>query len=378
MRLFYSTKSFPLAFSALWKLFSALCIAAGLLLAACASPALEAGLAPPLLQPAGFGEIATDTVFVDRGTVEQVYSRRGLVRVSSIPMFFDTYGFLYTVYAFPGDSVHEGQLLARLDGTDFVTAIDRLQEDIARMSRDSAIANELFVLEIALMQLDNAQSYEIERAELVHAQDMELRALGIEDARRYLNELLEAHRHMELRAPAEGTITFLEQIDLGVWVTPVTPFMFINICDEVFIDYVGLIPHPNPLLPQVTSLVGAHRITARINGETYEIEHVRLSPQEAFQYRSHGLAIPTRFRFASGTENLPPKGSYASLMFYTVWVPDTLRIPFNALVFSTQGPYVYRYDNGRRIPTPVRIGVRSAVYFEILEGLEEGDEIIVM
>lgn len=355
------------------------------LLTGCASQAVGVAPAPPLTEPVGMAGVIRDTAAVTRGTVEQITVRHGIVRTQSQYLSFEANGHLAAIYVSPGDSVQAGDLLARLCSEDITETIHRLEADIAHHSRSQALANEMLVYEIALMQLNHAAAVrraaetldetdvamrlmlEIENTELLHRQRQELRALDITDMQRRLAELREALPKTELRAPENGTVTFVMPINVGSWVNAATPILYINHCSRVFVYYVGShLTHTMLISP---------RIVARINGQEYELSHTPMTREERFEARRRGIPERWHFDFVHGR---PPVGAYASIMFYGVYLQDVLRIPINALFFMEGvGSYVYRVQDGELVITPVRVGARSSSFVQILEGLEERDEVLV-
>jgi len=56
--------------------------------------------------------------------------------------------------------------------------------------------------------------------------------------------------------------------------------------------------------------------------------------------------------------------------------PDVLKVPLSALYREATAWKVFRDDNGRARPTPVRIGHENGLEAEVLQGLEPGDRVI--
>lgn len=380
---------------------AALTILLVLFVAGCASQSAENAVAPPLMEPVGIAATAWDIATAARGPMEQITVRHGLVRVQSATLAFETGGRLAAVYVRPGDIVRAGELLARLDTEELEETIQTLEADIAHMSRSGQLANDIFLIEQDIRRLDYlsaaaqaAESLEVtgqnevlrlqlemENAEILHRQRRELLTLDIADAQRRLNELRELLPKTEMRAPEDGIITntpflmqghigigFAPRYGIGSWVPADTHIMYINHCPRVFVYYVG--SH----LPN--SLLSAKKITARINGQEYELYHIPMTREERLEIRRRGIPERWYFNFATGEQ--PALGAYASILFYTVYIQDALRIPINALfLMEGVGSYVYRILDGERVVTPVRIGARTDSFAQILEGLEEGDEVFV-
>lgn len=56
--------------------------------------------------------------------------------------------------------------------------------------------------------------------------------------------------------------------------------------------------------------------------------------------------------------------------------PDVLKVPLSALYREGTAWRVFRDDNGRARPTPVRIGHENGLHAEVLEGLKAGDRVV--
>jgi hypothetical protein len=216
---------------------------------------------------------------------------------------------------------------------------------------------------------------DMELDEIRHRHEMELLALDLEEARRRLNELIQARIPTELRAPYSGIITYNRPLR-DTYVNIQSFAMFINNNENVFVEYLGDIIPQNWLFNRANP----PRIEARINGRVYELTHtpVTFSLPERTVRNMRGQGAVWRFDFLPDERDLPPLSSYASIVFYTVSIPDALYIPVNALLYTAaSGNHVYSIINGETVLIPVRIGARTDSFVQILEGLEEGDEIIV-
>ena len=56
---------------------------------------------------------------------------------------------------------------------------------------------------------------------------------------------------------------------------------------------------------------------------------------------------------------------------------NLLQVPGSALFRAGEGWAVYRIEQGKARRTPVKLGLRSATAAQVLEGLKEGDQVIV-
>ncbi|MFC3884403.1 efflux RND transporter periplasmic adaptor subunit [Bacillus songklensis] len=56
---------------------------------------------------------------------------------------------------------------------------------------------------------------------------------------------------------------------------------------------------------------------------------------------------------------------------------DVLAIPSSAVLYEKNEPYVFTVENKKAVKTPVSLGFESDGVFQVLEGLENGDKIVV-
>jgi len=81
------------------------------------------------------------------------------------------------------------------------------------------------------------------------------------------------------------------------------------------------------------------------------------SPHEQWQRLGDGYRVEVQF-LVQRQENL-------------------LQVPGSALFRAGEGWAVYRIERGKARRTPVKLGLRSATAAQVLEGLKEGDQVIV-
>ena len=347
------------------------------ILSSCAS---EPPPSPVLIRPV-IAEIRFDTETVTRGMVADITIREGVMRRDTHPLSFGpAAGFFYAYEVRLGDTVQEGQLLARLDFEIIAAQIERQEEHINRLRRSHDLANRLHLanLEILIAENDHInrragdESY-IQR--LQRESDIVLGWLELDfmKQRQYLDlrheegELSALRQRLEiseLRAPFNGVVAYLVTRQKGAWVSPFEPMVYLIAEDALlFAEYIGAAV----FIPAL-----ADRITAHVNRRIYNVTRLFITREQLLRY---GRA-PVRFTL--DTENPPQPGSFVALHVYTNLMEDVLRIPRQALFYSfDSGFYVYRIENGQFTMTPVIVGTRSETNVAVLSGLEEGDEVYV-
>ncbi|MCL2527002.1 MAG: hypothetical protein FWE42_01190 [Defluviitaleaceae bacterium] len=345
-----------------------------LLLLLTALAACSREISPPELLAPLPAQLHMDTAVVARGTVAEVQQHTGVVRASADALNFGVAtGFMQEVYVLPGVSVYQGQVLARLDFTQAEVQLERLQQQLANMRRNNAFDNELRTIDIELRRLTlgslggeeaEIMRLEIERSNMELRHTRERQALTI----RHLEEdiqALEAQLALgELVAPFDGEITFRSHHMPGVWVSSfATIFYIAPAYGDVFVEYIGF---------SQFSPAFAARIKAHVDGEIYDVSHIRLPLEIARRY----ARPPIRFLLDADTQ--PPVGTLVSLHVYSRLAEDVLRIPRNALFHDPDmGFYVYRIVDGRQEAVVISLGVRTSTYVEVLGGLVEGEVVYV-
>jgi len=346
---------------------------------------------PPLHEPvAGQADIA----IVSRGIVEALDIVPGITSSPTQAARLEVgSGRIESVYAWPGDSVVEGQLLARLDSSHLDVMIEGMEESLARSQRLHHLQTEEMSLEIRLLEFaysdarEQAQSaqgtplYEAaidnatrirQRKELVGLELNHRRRrhnIDVEDMEIALSSLRRDVGETEVRSPIDGEVVYT--VFPGAWVTASDPVMYIAETEGVIVEYIGMTIFASRFRDAV-------KLQGIINGRVYDLEAITPSREEQVYYRSRNLELPIRFEIRSELYDAPPVGEKVFIHLYSAWAEDVLRIPSNALFRSGQDvSFVYRREGDTQELVYVATGMTTGFYIEIVEGLNEGDEIFV-
>ena len=356
-------------------------------LTSCAS---QVGAAPPeLLVPVS---VQHDTFFVQRGRVAQFEQHRGMVRVESEGVAFANnslpFGGFYVV---SGQEVREGDILARLDTSRIEERIDERRVLVSDLRAEHNFQNgqaerAISIAQIELLALTQQindtdgqpdpvllEAADLKRLEIARLQmDLEqAREWQIFTLSYYQSDLEEMNiqlREAILRAPFDGVVTYRAEIRQGTWLESFTPVIFISDLQNLFVEYSG---HTTP------AVFGTTVSLAYIEGQSYEIQRITLTPNELLFYTRAGANPPVRFAFIDEPDD-DVIGKFVSIMLYRNVLEDVLRIPLNALYNDIEiGHHVYLIENGQRILQPIETGLRTNAWIEVRAGLLEGDEILV-
>jgi len=362
-------------------------------LTACTS--YPVGHGPDLIYPVTLmGETRTISTRVSYGNVASKELLSAVVRVhSEAVLHTGNAAVVGEVFAWPGDTVTEGQLIARLCVVRLQERYDEQHQRIATMRRMNNIINEELLLEIDILELTYANALwtaaevmdtdaiegvsqireSIAWATLALDHARETQALDLQDEELILAELREALTQADIFAPTSGTVTGLNFFP-GMWINTRWPIMYIacNYNPHVFLEYIGQ-------QMSIQDFRDAARLQGQIGGHVFDLELISPTPAQNLYYRRRGLQSSIRFEILC--DNPPPIGTIVSLHHYLHWYENVLRIPHHALFWDTPslmiGPFVYKIVDGQRIATPIIIGEVTTTYIAVLGGLQEGDEIYV-
>lgn len=174
-------------------------------------------------------------------------------------------------------------------------------------------------------------------------------------------------KYMTLYAPASGVVTD-KQVLAGHKVMPDESLMIIADLSVVW----GEADIYQSDLPYVKVGAQLELSLPYWPGQTFAGKVIFVSPTLDPETRSMRarLEIPN-------PQGLLKPGMYGDArLFYQRG--EKLAIPASAVMFSGKGPYAFKDGgDGRLIPVAIKIGGRSDDWYELLDGLQEGDRIVV-
>jgi RND family efflux transporter MFP subunit len=288
-------------------------------------------------------------------------------------------GKLKEIYVSPGDHVSKGEPVAALDISELEEQIASATDDLEYRSKKLAyeLEQKQYDIELARIDLDaltssGADATEIELAKLslekLITEEEYIRKNGeieIEQANSRLAKLKQSLEGTVVTAPCDGEVVYIAQLSSGDRVAAHTPVVYIADKSRLYVRFDG-----------TESISDKDRTTALINGNEYELIKEQYDPQKYMSLVLSGNRPPTIFKFAQ-TPNEVQAGDFAALMVYEVEKQDVLAIPTNAVFYNSGGYYVYLIEDGQKVYTKVKCGLRTESFAEITEGLEEGDEVFV-
>ncbi|MCL2665502.1 MAG: efflux RND transporter periplasmic adaptor subunit [Defluviitaleaceae bacterium] len=341
-----------------------------------------------------------DTAFVTRGTIAQVEQFRGIIRVVSVPLYFLDTGLSFLEFTVTnGQSVKQGDLLARLDTKPWETNIENLQSSIDSKMSDYEAENKKAEIDITIAQLELSRmmrqlaeqgatgeysdnlmmQIEYKKLELIRMNNnltdrLEQQSMSMVSERESLANLLARLPLTELYAPFDGVITYMMAYEPGQYVPGYQNVIFISNMEDKFLEYLN---NKDRL-----AISFEKTVTGIMDGEPVMLIRRPLTRQETAIVNealgpNNNWPGPVRFNI-EGNKHPLNEGDFVYIYALTNQRDDVLRIPSNALYFDLElGDYVYKQVGGRKVFQSVEIGIRTTAFVEILSGLEEGDEIFV-
>ncbi|MFZ2508486.1 MAG: efflux RND transporter periplasmic adaptor subunit, partial [Steroidobacteraceae bacterium] len=259
-----------------------------------------------------------------------------------------------------GERVREGQVLARLDGDQLRLEVALAEATMRKLERDYARNTELQAKGlISAVSIDNLK-YELEAARA----SWELARLQLS--------------YTEIRSPISGTVTQrLDVVKVGNTVTPVG----------------GVIESADSALFVVEDL---DTLILRVNVPERELAKLAVGqiaelgfdavPGQAFAGRialvspyvdAETATFSVRIRVTE-TGGLLRPGMFARVAIVYERKPDALQIPRTALLEGDGPQKVFVVQDGKADERPVTLGLSSGAYVEVVTGLKDGEQVVVV
>jgi membrane fusion protein, multidrug efflux system len=259
-----------------------------------------------------------------------------------------------------GQRVREGQVLARLDGDQLRLEVALAEATKHKLERDYARNTELQAKGlISAVSIDNLK-YELEAAKA----SWELARLQLS--------------YTEIRSPIKGTITQrLDVVKVGNTVTPVGGV--IDSADSALFvveDLDSLILRVNVPERELAKLsVGqvAELSFDAVSGRAFTGEIALVSPYVDAATATFGVRIRV-----TDTGGLLRPGMFARVAIIYERKLDALQIPRTALLEGDGPPKVFVVVDDKASERPVELGLSNGAYVEVVKGLTDGEQVVVV
>ncbi len=342
-----------------WKLIGCVLLVAGLL-AACGEELQEAA---PVLRPVRYETVSTGGLGVERSLAAVV--RAGLESRLS----FRVSGSLERVSVEVGDRVRRGQILARLDPTDFELGVDQAEASLAQAQASLRRAEADFDRVRALYENQNASKAELDASRA----NAESAVAQVDAAAKQLEQANQQLGYTSLRAPSDGAIASV----------PVEVNENVQAGQEICLLISGGRPEVVVPVPEVmiSSVERGQLVTvelAALPGQTFEAEVTEVGVAQT----GTATTYPVTARFAE-TPSAIRAGMAAEVKFSWQAAPDDQRVvvPGVAIGEDREGRFVYILQSesdgeGTVSRRGVEIGETSNLGIEVLTGLSAGEMVV--
>ncbi|MEN8205185.1 MAG: efflux RND transporter periplasmic adaptor subunit [Pseudomonadota bacterium] len=243
-----------------------------------------------------------------------------------------------------------------------------VQSEGERVKKGQRLFN-LYSPELVNAQEEFVQALKIANKGLVQASRSRLKALGVPDSQiKRVEKDRKARQTIPIYAPQDGVVSSLSVRD-GMYVKPATRVMSLAdlssvwLLAEVFERQADWVKVGQP----------AEVSLAFLPGRTWEGKVEYIYPSLDPKTRT----LKARLRFPNPDESLKPN-MYANVKIYGGPRDDVIVIPIEALIRTgREERVILARGEGRFESRPVRAGIESGDWVEIIEGVDAGENIVV-
>jgi membrane fusion protein (multidrug efflux system) len=248
-----------------------------------------------------------------------------------------------------GDEVKAGAVLVKLD------------DALAKAEVEDAKAR----LTLAQSNFDRAQTLSSRGSGTEKALDEAKAAL--ETARAALELANVRLEKLSITAPFDGRVG-LRNLSLGAYVTPGTPIVNLEKIDSLKLDF----RVPETVLTQVSAGQSVKMTVDAYPGRVFPGVVYAIDPQVDV----NGRSLRIRARLPNPDMALRP-GLFARVIIKGLEEREVVRVPEAAVVPQGDAMLVYTIVGGKAKENKVKVGRRRAGEVEILEGIEDGMQVVV-
>mgnify|MGYP000811014864 CR=1 FL=1 len=271
-----------------------------------------------------------------------------LVPDEEVSLSFETSGKITDIFFTEGTLVKRGELLAKVNDR-------QLQAQLKRLEAQIPLAEDRVFRQNALLKRDavSKEAYEQVKTELA--------TLNADI------DLIEANiAQTELRAPFDGVIG-LRQVSVGTYASPTTIVAKLTKVSPLKVEFSVPERYANDVK------IGAG-VNFGLEGKL-ETFHAKVYARESrMDQNTHTLTLRALYPNANG--HVMP-GRYADIRLSKNEIQDALAVPSEAIVPEMGKDKIFLYKSGKAQPVEIQAGIRTEAETQVLQGLQEGDTIIV-
>lgn len=192
-----------------------------------------------------------------------------------------------------------------------------------------------------------------------------------------------------LTAPYDGVITSIARPDEGSEISRGTFIYSIGKPDEIYVYFGGddtrfnlgqsiQVKFTGDYHPATVLSVPSSESSGQQWGGNFHNKDVSASPNSVSTSSNVivGFTAEELAKILEETPNAVTAG-WATINYTSAQANGVIAVPSKAVKLFSGSYYVYQYENGQKLQTPVEVGATINGYSVILSGLHEGDKIIV-
>ena len=315
--------------------------------------------------PGDSEEVSQQLVEVTRGDLTITVSGSGNIDISNERnLAFSSGGKIDKIYVNEGDKVSKGNMLVKLDTSTLELALIQTKAGLvqARVAHDE--------MEYNLNQLRDVLHASSERVKLAESAVAAAKE-QVEAAERAVAEAQKALDEASITAPFDGVVAAIF-VDEGDIVAPAIPVVhFADLSSLELIAEIDEIDIAEVKLDQKTIIEVDALPTLELEGKIKSISQLPKVAAGVVLYEVKiGFEVPSNFELKAGMS--------ASVDIIINEKNNILLVPDRAITKDSQGNPVVKIKVNEEIEErPVTTGISDGLQTEILEGLNEGEVVVV-
>jgi RND family efflux transporter MFP subunit len=311
---------------------------------------------------------AVAVISPERGVPQEEVALPGTMQAySDAPIYARTNGYLKRWYANIGAHVRAGQLLAEIDTPEIDQQLQQARADEATAEANARLASTTADRYRDLIKTDSVSRQDLDVANGT----LEARQAAVQSAHANVMRLEQLHAFTRIEAPFAGVIT-ARNVDVGALIDSGSGAReLFHVADtgrlRVFVN-----------VPEVYSRAAQTGLSAELTLK--EFPGRRFTGLLARTSRAIDVAsrtLLTEIDVDNAKDELLP-GSYCEVHLKLPGLTTTLKLPVNAIIFSTDGLKAAVIEHGDRVALrTVALGRDFGSTVEVVSGLEASDTVVI-
>ena len=288
-------------------------------------------------------------VTVKRQTLNDGLSVSGsLLPDEEVQLSFETSGKITEIHFREGATVHEGQLLAKVNDAP-------LQAELRKLESQLRLASDRVFRQNALLAKEAVSREAFQEAQT-----------NLATLRAEIDMIKANIDQTELKAPFEGIIG-LRQVSQGAYASPTTVIATLTKIRPLKVEFSVPERYAGLLKPGASLHFTVEGQMDTLSAKVYATDS-KVDPE------THTYTI--RAQYANSNGKLMP-GRYVNVSLNAHEYKDAIAVPSEAIISEMGKDKVFLYKNGIAQPAEIVKGLRTASQVQVLKGVQPGDTVIV-